>query len=158
VIGSSVGIGSHTLVVKSGSGKQKSVHIELFDGANPTYVYNLATMEFSPMTESDRETIKIRKEREKVRSFRVQHTHGMLRGSCSGDLAINGFRVEYRPSQSGGHAITHTFAGLSLRLDGDKVELKEVAGNKDVGVFKASNADEAKSIKEWWDTLEKLSK
>jgi serine/threonine protein kinase len=158
VINSSVGIGSHTLVIKGSGGKQKSANIELFDGANPTYVYNLANMEFSPMTESDREIIKIRKEREKIRTFRVQHVHGMLRGNCTGDLAINGLKVEYRSSQSGGHIITHTFANLSLRVDGDKVELKEVPGNKEVGAFKAQSPGEAGNIKEWWDALEKLGK
>ncbi len=158
VVGSSVGAGSHTLLIKSGGGKQKSIHIELADGTNQTFVYNLATLDFGPMTESDRETIRIRREREKNRSFQVQHTHGLLRGSCAGELVINGFRVEYRPSQSTNHAMTHSFANLKLTRDGDKIQLAETPGNKDVGTFKARNADEAKGILEWWETLEKLGK
>ena len=158
VINATVGIGSHTIGIKDDSGKQKNFTIELVNGTNQTYIYDLATMDFWPMTEADRERAKIRKEREQSRSFQVQHTHGLLRGSCSGDLVISGFRVEYRPNESNGHDITHSFENLTLKQNEDKIELIELPGNKKLATFKARNTEEAESIMKWWETLGKLIK
>jgi serine/threonine protein kinase/tetratricopeptide (TPR) repeat protein len=153
-----ISTGSHRLVLKNNKGKQKIMSLDLLDGQNTTYVYDAATLEFRPMNESDRDMIEARKQHEKVNRFSVQHTHGLLRGSCSGELLISGVRVEYKPSPANDHAFTHAFLTLKLKVDGEKIELTEIPGNKDFGTFKARNADTAKRIKELWINFEKSSR
>jgi serine/threonine protein kinase len=152
-----VNAGAHTITMKNSKGGQKSVPIDLFDGTNSAFSYNSATLEFEPLTEAGREAIKSRKEREKDAFFHIQHTHGMLRGNCSGDLLISGLRIEYKPDRENDHAFTHTFANLNMSLSGEKLQFTEVPSNKELGTFKV-NASDAKKIKELWDKLQKLGK
>jgi len=90
-----------------------------------------------------------------VHRFTVEHLHGLLRGSCSGELSISGLRVEYRPRQ-GNHGFAAPFSAMKMKLNDDKIELLE-SGQAKTQVLKAPAA-ETKRIKELWDNLEKLGK
>jgi hypothetical protein len=114
------------------------------------------------MTETDRALRKIIKQREEVHRFQVEHPHGglltgFIKGSCSGDLFISGFQIEYKPRQ-GNHRFSAPFSNLTLRLNADKLEFSETSQSKPYQTFKARSAAEGKKIKELWDSLETLGK
>jgi serine/threonine protein kinase len=154
--------GFHTIVLRHSSGKQSSLRAEFFDGQNLAYVYNSATLDLRFMTETDRALRKIIKQREEVHRFQVEHPHGglltgFIKGSCSGDLFISGFQIEYKPRQ-GNHRFSAPFSNLTLRLNADKLEFSETSQSKPYQTFKARSAAEGKKIKELWDSLETLGK
>jgi serine/threonine protein kinase len=154
--------GVHTIVVQNNSGKKSSKTEDFSDGLDVTYVYNSATLDLRFMTEADRALRKNIKQREEVHHFQVEHPHGgmfnkILKGSCSGELLISGLQIEYKPSQ-GNDRFSAQFSKLILKLSAEKLEFFETNQSKPFQTLRARSSEEARKIKELWDSLERLGK
>ncbi len=153
-----ISVGHHKLVITNSKGQQKTQALELVDGQDLVYIYDASTLEFRPLAESDRNAIEARKQSEKGYNYVVQHTHGMLRGSCDGELLISALRVEYKPYQTKRHAFSHPALTLRLYTDGDKLQLVDISGKKELGTFKVGTAEMARKIAEVWNNLKKSAR
>ncbi len=154
-----IGTGTHRIVVTDkGSGTQNAKTYEFEDGTNMTLVYGSADLDLRDMNENDRVLYRNLKEGEKIRSFVVEHPHGglvFIKGSCSGELLVNVYHVEYRGSEKG-HQYKAPFSNLKLEVDGEKLKFKSTSKNESFPELKARSKANAKEIKELWGSLEKL--
>ncbi len=149
--------GLRKIAVRNSSGKQSSLTLEFADGQNSAYVYNSALPELHIMGEEDRLIRDNFRKREEVHSFRVEHPHGFLKGSCSGELLISGFRIEYKSGQAG-HNFSAPFSRIQLRLKEGKIELIETNQLNPVRTFKPINPEESQKITQLWESLDKMAK
>jgi len=148
-------IGRHRLAVKNKQGKQSSANLDFVEGQDLVFVYDSATPTLRPMTPADRELLKTRRMREATHPFAVEHTHGFLKGNCTGSLIISGIQVAYN-TEVQGHSFTEPFHNLKLTVKEEKIEISDARGVK--RSFKAADAKQAAAIKQLWDQLEKLGK
>jgi serine/threonine protein kinase/tetratricopeptide (TPR) repeat protein len=153
VEGASVSIGEHTLSVKTGSGSILTLRQEFVEGQKLAFVYDSQMLRVS--RDGDRELAAARKERERIHRFPVEHSHGIFRGSCKGELLFNGFEVEYRP-QTGAHGFRMPSSGLRLRVSDRNVDFLFSSDQGQFQSFKLNTAGEAASIQQAWGRLVKL--
>lgn len=146
-----VPIGPHTLAVET-DGKRVASRIEdYFEGQRMTLVYDSGQLR--PMAESDRERIARREFLEKTHSFEAEHTHGLLRGSCRGILAIDSADVVYTP-ESGDHGFRVPFGLLELGKAKDRdLELRYGADNRRFQSFRFPDGQAAARFVEVWNEL-----
>ncbi len=151
-----VSAGRHKVTVQVSSGKQSTWTADLSEGQKVILAYDAAALSLRPMVDADRELLSMRKIREEVHSFEVEHRHGILGiTKCTGILKISGLRVEFR---SPDHALDTTFANVRLKnANNDRIEL-ETVDTKQSWSFKMRDAAQAKAVKELWDRLTKLGK
>jgi hypothetical protein len=149
----SIRVGRHKIAIKTRRG-ETSLTRDFVDGENKSFVYDSAPAqpELREMVPGDREVMNRRAFREEVVRYRVEHTHGLLRGSCTGDLRISGTVVEYQGSDPK-HVYSIPFRSLKLTVRDDRLEFVDVHNEK--YSFKASDAKTARTIKERWDRLAK---
>ncbi len=153
----SLPIGSHQLAIRTDAGAQVAHADEFLEGQNVHYVYDAALLVLRPMLESDRALIAERKAKEEVHSFEVEHMHGLLRGSCRGELRISFYEVAYRPV-SGPHAFQVPFRDLRLRTEGSVLRLMLVGTNRELAQFRTANPEAAGSVAQVWGKLKSLEK
>ncbi len=148
----SIPVGSHTLAIEYQRAVQVSRTRQFLDGQRVVYVYDPARRLLRPMAEGDEELVAERKAIEQVHRFEVEHSHGLLRGSCKGILLVSRFDVEYRP-YAGSHGFKMPFRRLNLMVDGRSVDLSYASDGKDLQSFKAEDAQSADRLKQVWDRL-----
>jgi serine/threonine protein kinase/tetratricopeptide (TPR) repeat protein len=148
----SVGIGHHTIGVENAAGYHASRNQEFLEGQTVTYVYDTAAQLLRPMTDTDVGLIAQRDIKEELHRFKVEHGHGMLRGSCKGVLSFNYFEVEFK-SDSGWHGFQVPFKQLMLKADGRSIDFFLASTGKYFHSFKAQNPQEAESLRRTWEKL-----
>jgi len=129
---------------------------DFIDGQSYTFAY-VADKFIRPIEGGDADLRERRKLREEPRKWRVEHSHKF--GRCEGEWVIDGFQVEYRPDrpdQQKDH-VKWPFSSLKLSVDKRDLELVERRTNK-TEKFKVADSNQAKRLKEFWDSLDKLSK
>ncbi len=156
VEGEVVKAGPHKLTVEGAGGKEGSISLEFIDGQNLVFVYDAATAELRPAAAADKDALALRKQREEVRRYPVEHLHGFLKGKCTGVLLISGVKVEYKPSE-GPHNYSIPYKNLRLSVSQDKLEFVESPGNR-VLQFKVRDAKQAEYIGRLFTELGKLGK
>ena len=150
-----VPIGRHKLSVKNMQGKQSSASLDFVEGQDLVFVYDSATPTLRPMVPADRDLLKTRRIREATHPFAVEHTHGFLKGNCTGSLIISGLQVVYE-TQVQGHGFKASFRELKLTVKEERIEISDARGAKHS--FKAADAKQAAAIMQLWNQLEKLGK
>ena len=148
-----VGIGSHTIGVESAGGYHASRNQEFLEGQKVAYVYDTAAQLLRPMTDTDSGLIAQRQIKEELHRFDVEHSHGVLRGSCKGVLSFNYFEVEFK-SESGGHGFQVPFKHLMLKADGRSLDFFLASTGKYFNSFRTPNAQEADRFRRTWEKLE----
>jgi hypothetical protein len=152
-----IGIGYHTLVIENDAGIVASRSQEFFEGQGVALVYDVAGRYVRPMSEADRGLLSQRRAMEEVHSFSMDHDHGVLRGSCRGELRVSFYEVIYKPS-SGSHGFRLPFKILHLRVDGKIASLLYASDNKNFQSFKFPDEQAALMLKKTWDELKSLSR
>jgi hypothetical protein len=153
VEGASVSIGEHTLSVKTASGSVLNMTLEFIEGQRHDFVYDSQMLR--PTREGDRELAAARKERERIYRFPVEHSHGIFRGSCRGELIFNGFEVEYRP-QAGSHGFRMPSSGLTLKVTDRNADFLFLSDKAQFQSFKLARASEAAAMQQTWAKMTKL--
>ncbi len=149
----SIPVGRHKITVKTARGHQSTLTRDFFDGENISLVYDADLRLMNP---GDRDLLRQRAARETVSRYTVEHTHGFLKGKCTGELRISGVSVEYQASEKE-HSFSIPFRSLKLSLkDDDKLEFSDLHNAK--YSFKVASAKVQKEIKERWDRLEKMGR
>jgi serine/threonine protein kinase len=149
--------GRHKLEVRFSNGKQSFVEMPFPDGQSLTFVYDAPGAILRLATQADRDALATRNQREEVHRFTVDHQHGgFFGGKCTGELAISGLRVEYKPTE-GNHRMSALFQNLTLNVKDDKLDIMEKPGDKQY-TFKVKDAKQAEAIRQIWDSLKKLVK
>jgi tetratricopeptide (TPR) repeat protein len=146
-----VPVGSHTLTVEADGRRMASRIEDYFEGQRMTLVYDSGQLR--PMAESDRERIARREFLEQTHGFEAEHTHGLLRGSCRGTLAIDSAEVVYTP-ESGDHGFRLPFRLLELgKTGGRNLELRYGADNRRFQSFRFPDEPTAARFVEIWNEL-----
>jgi len=120
-------------------------------------VYEVAKQVMRPMTEADRELMNRNKAKQQVHRFDVEHTHGLFRGSCRGELLVSYFDVIYRPI-TGSHGFNIPFKTLKVRAEDKNVVLVFAMDSREFSSFKVQDAQTALSLKQLWDDLSSLDR
>jgi tetratricopeptide (TPR) repeat protein len=152
----SIPIGSHTLAIENKGGLVASNTQEYQEGQRVSYVYDIAKLNLRPMTGSDRELLARRKAMEEVHRFKVEHDHGLLRGSCRGTLSVDYLDVVYQPA-SGAHGFQMPLKQLKLRGEGKSVDLFYVSDNQRFQSFKFQDEQTAERFKRTWGDLKAIT-
>jgi serine/threonine protein kinase len=152
----SVSAGSHTVAVEKDGYLVASRTHEFVEDQTMTLVYDLAQRSLRPMVEQDRDLIAQRKIMEEVHSFRVEHNHGFLRGSCSGVLLVGYHEVVYRPDE-GNHGFQVPFNLLKIERDKNIVDLFFISDNEHFQKFKFEDEQAAVLFSQVWHRLKSLS-
>ncbi len=150
----SVAVGSHTLAVSGKDGFHLEKSFELMDGEKVVLVYDTANPVLRAISDADRDLLKKRKLREQVQRIKVEHTHGIFRGSCKGELLVSYAEVQYQ-SKSGLHDFRLPFRDFKLKTHGRSIEIS--SANESWG-FKAQDENEVSDLKQLWDQFEALGK
>ncbi len=148
-----VGIGSHTISVENTAGYRASRNQEFLEGQTVAYVYDTAAQLLRPMSDTDAALIAQREAREELHRFQVEHSHGVLRGSCKGTLSFNYFEVEFKPD-SGFHGFQVPYKDLMLKADGRSLDFFLASTGKYLHSFRARSAPEAEKFRHTWEKLE----
>ena len=149
----SVTIGFHTIGVENGGGYHAARNQEFLEGQTVAYVYDTAAQLLRPMTDTDAGLIAQREVKEELHRFKVEHSHGVLRGSCKGVLSLNYFQVEFK-SDSGWHGFQVPFRQLMLKADGKSLDFFLASTGKYFHSFRAQNVQEGESFRRTWEKLE----
>ena len=157
IIDQKVGIGTHVLTLRTESGTEISRTVDLTEGQNVAYVYDGSLPVLRPMLETDRARLAERQVKEEVHRFSVEHVHGMLRGSCKGELSIGFYDVSYKPL-AGAHAFTIPFRALRLMVSARSLRLLFAADGRTLAQFRAADAAEAEVVAEVWTKLKALDR
>ena len=155
VQGKSIPIGSHTIAIKKDGYLVTSRSQELFEGQTMALVYDLAQRNIRPMIESDRVLLAQRKAMEETYSFTLEHSHGIFRGNCRGELVIGYHDIVYRPS-SGAHGFRVPFRLIELKRDGRSIDLYFVSDNEHFHEFKFDDEQAALKFNQAWKSLKAL--
>ena len=155
VQGKSIPIGSHTIAIKKDGYLVTSRSQELFEGQTMALVYDLAQRNIRPMIESDRVLLAQRKAMEETYSFTLEHSHGIFRGNCRGELVIGYHDIVYRPS-SGTHGFRVPFRLIELKRDGRSIDLYFVSDNEHFHEFKFDDEQTALKFNQTWKSLKAL--
>lgn len=146
-----VPVGPHTLAVETDGRRVASRIEDYFEGQRMSLVYDSGQLR--PMAESDRERIARREFLEQTHGFEAEHTHGLLRGSCRGTLAIDSAEVVYTP-ESGDHGFRLPFRILELgKTGGRNLELRYGADNRRFQSFRFPDEPTAARFAEIWNEL-----
>ncbi len=146
-------VGRHKITVRTPRGHQSTLTRDFFEGENIALVYDADLRLMNP---GDRDLLRQRAARETASRYTVEHTHGFLKGKCTGELRISGVSVEYQGSEKE-HSFSIPFRSLKLSVkDDDKLEFTDVHNAK--YSFKVASAKVQKEIKDRWDRLEKMGK
>jgi hypothetical protein len=157
VVSEAITIGSHTLAIESDGRTLMSRSQEYLEGQGVVLVYDLARQHLRPLAETDRELLAQRKAREAVHRFALEHTHGRLRGSCSGVLVLSSSEVAFNPFK-GTHGFRLPFSNLQIRGEGKSIDLLLAPGNTQVHSFKFSDVQAADRFRQTWNELKALSR
>lgn len=146
-----VPIGAHTLAVEV-DGKQVASRTEdYFEGQRMTLVYDSGQLR--PMTESDRELITRRDFLEQTHGFDAEHTHGLLRGSCRGTLAIDSTEIVYTP-ESGDHGFRVPLDLLKVgKIQGRQLDLLYSADSRRFQSFRFPDEQTAGRFVHAWNEM-----
>jgi hypothetical protein len=138
-----VAIGEHTIAVKLGSNPAVSVVHDFSDGEKIAFVYDGRNLR--SMTGSDGAALASRRAREQVYRVPVVHTHGLLRGSCHGELFVSGVEVRYEPA-SGTHGFHMPLARLKLKIDGRALELRYASDGASFQSFRTRTPADSETL------------
>lgn len=155
VMNQTVAAGRHTLAAKSGKGQEVEMVHEFVSGQALTLVYDVTGRILRPMIESDRGRIAKSKARLQAHRFVVEHSHGILRGSCRGDLVIDYYHVVYQPT-SGSHGFSAAYKDLRLRIENRTAVFLLAANGTEFFTFKLSDTPSAQMLRKVWDDLAAL--
>jgi hypothetical protein len=93
----------------------------------------------------------------KVHYFNMDHSHGLLNGSCRGVLMMSNSNIEYS-SYSGQHGFQVPFKLLKIsRIDSKSVKLAFASDNKHFESFKFQDGESAERFHQTWDDLKAAS-
>ena len=120
-------------------------------------VYDVAGQILRPMVESDRELMRKSKARQQAHRFAVEHSHGLFRGSCKGDLILDYYHIVYQPT-TGSHGFSVPFKDFKLRVEDKTAVLLHTADSKEFSAFRLADAGVAQTLKKLWDDLTALDK
>jgi len=144
--------GSHSLTIRYPNGRESSQIQHFEEDQHVVLIYESPRPSFRSMTEADRGLLAARRIREQVRRFPVEHTHGLFRGKCSGDLLVSLAEVEFRPV-TGSHGFRLPFRTLRLTVEDRSVDLYFATDGKLFHSLKAPDPASVESLREWWDQL-----
>ncbi len=150
-----VSIGEHSVSVKTTTGAALSLIHDFSDGEKAVFVYDARALR--PASGSDAAALASRRAREQVYRLAVEHSHGLLRGSCSGALLVSGLEVRYEPA-SGSHGFNVPFPRLKLKVQGRTVELRFASDSAPFHSFKARAAADGEALQQAWSRLEKAAR
>ncbi len=156
VVAQEVSVGAHMLLIRGAKGGQTSRSLELMDGMAASYVYDSGNLTLRPMVESDRSLLAERKVKEETHSFAVEHPHGLLRGSCKGELLVSFYDVSFKPV-SGTHGFTIPFRNLKLRSEDRTIRLLLISDNREIAQFKVADPQTAAAMADVWERLKKIN-
>jgi tetratricopeptide (TPR) repeat protein len=151
-----VPVGRHRLAVRDKNGRESgSVDLHFADGSASSFVYD--GTELRPMTAADRDKLGQRRERERTVEFPIEHQHGGVfrKSSCTGQLLLSGFSVEYRTTEKE-HAFQIPFASAKLVQNGERFDFIDARSKEEHKNFKARDAAQARALSTLWDRLSKL--
>jgi tetratricopeptide (TPR) repeat protein len=157
VINHAVGIGSHLITLRTERGSQASQAYEFAEGQNVHIVYDATLPLVRLMLDTDRTFIAERKIKEEVYRFEVEHSHGLLRGSCEGELLISYYEVVFNP-RSGSHGFRIPFSNLRLRSEGNALRLVQTGNSREVAQFRTPDPASAGEIVQLWSRLKALER
>lgn len=93
----------------------------------------------------------------KVHYFDMDHSHGLLNGSCRGVLMVSNSNIEYS-SYSGQHGFQVPFKLLKIsRIDRKSVKLSFASDNKHFESFKFQDGESAERFNRTWEDLKAAS-
>jgi len=93
----------------------------------------------------------------KVHYFDMDHSHGLLNGSCRGVLIVSDSNIEYS-SYSGQHGFQVPFKLLKIsKIDRKSVKLSFASDNKHFESFKFQEGESAERFHQTWDNLKAAS-
>jgi hypothetical protein len=150
-------IGSHTLTVVDRRNNAFSRALELYEGQKTTLVYDAPTQQLRPMAEADSEALARRRSNEAVHRVPVEHSHGLLRGSCKGILLVSSREVVFEPA-AGAHGFRVPFDQVNLRVSGRILEISQISDGKDLQSYRALDPQEAEIFKQAWDQLKSMAR
>jgi len=149
-----IAAGRHKLTVENAAGRQASRTLDFVDGQTAAFVYDSAAPELRPMVDTDRALLSMRRIREEVHDYEVEHRH--MIGRCTGTLRISGLGIEYRASEKN-HSFNRPLSSLKLKINNDRLEMDSADGKGNWN-FKVRDAVQAKEILGLWEKLQKLGK
>jgi serine/threonine protein kinase/tetratricopeptide (TPR) repeat protein len=156
LVNQTISSGRHKLTARN-NGRQVELTSDFSNGQNITMVYDVAGQVLRAMTEADRGLIARSKARQELHRFAIEHSHGLLRGSCKGDLSIDYYHVIFRPS-SGPHGFSVSFKELSLRIDNRNAVFLFAADDSEFFSFKLPDNPTAQKLRKVWDDVTALGK
>jgi serine/threonine protein kinase/tetratricopeptide (TPR) repeat protein len=157
LINQTVSAGRHRITARNGLGLEVALVHDFFNGQKVFMVYDVARQVMRPMTEADRELMNRNKAKQQVHRFDVEHTHGLFRGSCRGELVVSYFDVVYRPI-TGSHGFNIPFKTLKVRVEDKNVVLLFAMDSREFSSFKVQDPQTAMSLKKLWDDLSSLDR
>lgn len=157
VIRQPVPVGRHRLTARNSQGLEVADYFDFHEGQEGSLIYDVARKLLRPASEADRDLISRNKARQQVYRLAVEHSHGLFRGSCKGDLIVSYDNVEYRPS-TGYHGFRLPLKNLKLRIENRNAILLTAADDKEFMVFKIQDDETAEALKKMWDELAALDK
>ncbi|MBN2319076.1 MAG: protein kinase [Acidobacteria bacterium] len=155
IVGQSIPIGSYEISVEKDGQPVASRRQELSEGQAIALVYDLGQRNIRPMIESDQILIDRRKAMEEVYRFTSEHQHGLLRGSCRGELVLSVYEVMYSPT-SGSHGFRIPFKLLKLERDGRTIDLYFISDNERFNEFEFDDEQTAARFYQTWNKLKSL--
>jgi serine/threonine protein kinase/tetratricopeptide (TPR) repeat protein len=156
LINQTISSGRHKLSARS-NGRQVEQTSDFSNGQNITMVYDVAAQVLRVMNEADRPLITRSRARQEVHHFAVEHSHGLLRGSCKGDLSLDYYHVIFQPS-AGPHGFSVSFKELSLRIENRNGVFLFAADGTEFFSFRLPDASTAQKLRKVWDGLTALGK
>ncbi len=98
-----------------------------------------------------------REDSSKVHYFDMDHSHGLLNGSCRGVLMVSNSNIEYS-SYSGQHGFQVPFKLLKIsKIDRKSVKLSFASDNKHFESFKFQDSESAERFNRTWEDLKAAS-
>jgi tetratricopeptide (TPR) repeat protein len=149
--------GRHKLQARNDSGLEVVLVHEFAGGQAVSMVYDVAGQILRPMMDADRELIRKSRAKQQAHVFAVEHNHGLLRGSCKGDLIVDYHHVVYHPT-AGPHGFSVPFKNLLLRTEDKTAVLLFAADGSEFFAFRFPDARAAQALKEIWSDLTSLDK
>ena len=157
ILNHKVPAGRHKLTALSQSGQEVALNADFADGQKVFLVYDATRQILRTMVESDRQLMARNKAKAEVHRFSVEHPHGILRGSCRGELLVGYHDVMYRP-EDGSHGFSIPFKNLALRIEDRTVVLVFAVDGGEMMRLRVQDAQIGKALRSLWDDLVVLDK
>ncbi len=157
LVNQSVPAGKHKLSVRGGSGLEIISNQTFANGQQASLIYDLSKQAVRPMTDADRDRMRKNKAKEQVYRFAVEHTHGLFRGSCKGELVVNYYDVVFRPG-SGSHGFNLPFKILQLRIEDRTAVIEFATDGKEMSSFKLQDPQSAQALLRTWGELKAIDR